>query len=365
MSSPRRLHWFSPHATPYHDYVFRRLASEFPGFNVVYGAAQQASHPWKADLGRGFPSRRSAPFLGIDWKSVRLPITDSGAFFMVVGWETKTSWLLLSLLRLLGRDYALWTDTPDMNRRGAAWRERARAVFLRWVFGGARAVMGTGRPGVEGLRRMGVPEEKLVVFPFFLDLESFRRASWDRTDGDAIHFVSSGRVLNSLKGHDIAVRALVKASRDTGRPFRYSVAGTGPDLEAVRMLAAELGVSESVRLLGWTEPDDLRNLMRSADALIHPSPTPDPFPNAVLEGMAAGMVVFGSDASGSAIDRIDPGQNGFIRRAGDADHLSSQLAVLLRDPGIAARMGPMAAARAAEWPLERGIDEIRRLFQPT
>jgi glycosyltransferase involved in cell wall biosynthesis len=252
-----------------------------------------------------------------------------------------------------------------MNRRGAAWRERARAFFLRWVFGGARAVMGTGRPGVEGLRRMGVPEERLVVFPFFLDLESFRRASWDRTDGDAIHFVSSGRVLNSLKGHDIAVRALVKASRETDRPFRYSVAGTGPDLEAVRALAAELGVSESVRLLGWTEPDDLRNLMRSADALIHPSPTPDPFPNAVLEGMAAGMVVFGSDASGSAIDRIDPGQNGFIHRAGDADHLSSQLAVLLRDPGITARMGPMAAARAAEWPLERGIDEIRRLFQPT
>jgi hypothetical protein len=81
--------------------------------------------------------------------------------------------------------------------------------------------------------------------------------------------------------------------------------------------------------------------------------------------MAAGMVVFGSDASGSAIDRIDPGQNGFIHRSGDADHPSSQLAVLLRDPGITARMGPMAAARAAEWPLERGIDEIRCLFQPT
>jgi glycosyltransferase involved in cell wall biosynthesis len=102
-------------------------------------------------------------------------------------------------------------------------------------------------------------------------------------------------VLNWLKGHDVAIRALARASAATGQPFRHSVAGTGPDGERLRTLAADLGVADSVRLLGWTEPEDLRALTRSADALIHPSPTPDPFPNAVLEGMAAGMVVFGSD----------------------------------------------------------------------
>ena len=64
-------------------------------------------------------------------------------------------------------------------------------------------------------------------------------------------------------------------------------------------------------------------------------------------------------------DRIDPGQNGFIHRAGDVDDLAAQLAMLLRDPGLAAQMGPKAAARAAEWPLERGVRTIRALFRPT
>lgn len=233
MTATRRLHWFSPHATPYHDYVFRRLASEFPGFGVVYGATRLSSHPWKADLGRGFPSRRSSTSLGVDWQSVRLPLTDGGAFFMVVGWDTRTLWIMLAVLRILGRDYALWTDTPELNRRGPAWRERARLAFLRWIFGGARAVMGTGRPGVEALRRMGVPEDRLVMFPFFLDLVAFRRPSWERSPEAPVHFVSSGRVLNWLKGHDVAVRALAKASVATGRPFRYSVAGTGPDVETL------------------------------------------------------------------------------------------------------------------------------------
>ena len=365
MTNARRLHWFSPHATPYHDYVFRRLAGEFPGFDVTFGVASLASHPWKSELGVGFPSRRSSTFLGIDWRSVGLPITDPGAFFMVVGWDTRTMWVLLALLRLLGRDYALWTDTPEPNRCGPAWRERARAAFLRWIFTGARAVMGTGRPGVDGLRRMGVPEGKLVVFPFFLDLDAFRRPGWVRVPGAPVHFMSSGRVQNWLKGHDVAIRALARASAETGQPFRYSVAGTGPDVQRLGELAAELGVADSVQLLGWTEPGDLRALMTTADALIHPSPVPDPFPNAVLEGMAAGMVVFGSDVSGSALDRIDHGENGFIHRAGSVDDLAAQVGKLLLDPGLAARIGPKAAARAAEWPLERGIRVIRSLFQPT
>ena len=99
-----------------------------------------------------------------------------------------------------------------------------------------------------------------------------------------------------------------------------------------------------------------------AHALIHPSCTHDSYPNAVLEGMAAGLVVFGSDVSGSVTDRIENGVSGFIHQAGNVEQLAAQIIAFLRHPEGFASIGMIARSKSEEWPIDYGIRTIKSIL---
>lgn len=359
----RRIYAYSPHVTPYNDHLFREIAKHLDGLEVIYRARVLKSHPWKSSKIDGYRHRFGSYVLGIDWNAALLPVRDSRALYWVAGWDSATGLAALSLLRLLGRDYIVWTDTPDPQRNRSPIRKRVRAAWIRWVFSGAKAVLGTGKPGVDGVAALGAPTDRVVNFPFILDLDRYARASEARPAPARMRFVSSGRVLNSLKGHDVAVRAFAKAAARCSVPFEYIVAGTGPDLESLKSLAQQLGIGNQVRCIGWAEAAQLREILRESDVLVHPSPIHDPFPNAVLEGMAAGMAVLGSSISGSVIDRVADGETGFIHAPGDVEELAAHIERCLADPALVARMGQRSAAIARQWPVERSVTIIKDLAE--
>ncbi len=356
------LHWFGSQPTPYNDVLFREISRRFKNFQVTYRIGASRTHPWKTPLAQGYRSRAFRLRLGVDWQSIKLGLCDRNAFFMVAGWNSPTSILLLSILCVLRRKFAVWTDTPNVGRERGWFKSRLRSAWLRWIFRGAVATLSTGRPGVENLARMGAPALSIVNFPFVLDLERYRRTDWQPARDRSMRFISSGRVWNPQKGHDIAVRALANAYRRTGQRFEYFIAGTGPDLEAVRQLASAQGVADMVHCRGWVETSDLADCMRRSDVLLHPSPTHDPFPNAVLEGMAAGLAILGSDVSGSVLDRVQDGAAGFVHRAGDLPQLTQHVVWCLENPERVAEMGRKAEMVAAKWPVQRSIEILDNLL---
>lgn len=119
----------------------------------------------------------------------------------------------------------------------------------------------------------------------------------------------------------------------------------GKDKRAARYqrLAARLGIAERVRFVGGVS--DVRPYLAAADAFVLPT-LYDPFPNAVLEAMAAGLPVVTSTKCGAAEILVE-GQTGFVRDALDVAGLAQCLDTL--DPATARRMG--AAARDAVAPL--------------
>lgn len=359
------LHWFSWHPTPYNDVLFQELATLANcSLMVHYRSKVLPSHPWQSPLGQGYPVRYDSPLLGIDWRILHLSFTDKSAIFVVAGWNHPTTFFLLSLLRLFGRRYVLWTDTPNLDRHRPIVRAWLRRRWLVWIFRGAHRLLATGQPGVSALGQMGAPEHLLESFPFWIDPKAFdRNALQDQIEKEPlIRFISSGRLLNAIKGHDVALRALAIAMRDRSLDWEYIIAGRGPDAEALKRLAYDLGISSNVVFAGWVEPDSLRQLYFRSDILIHSSPVHDPFPNAVLEGMAASLVVMGSDACGSVRDRIESGVNGFMHRAGDFHHLAEQIGQVVDNPSLLTDMGQKARATAELWPVERGVSIVERLF---
>jgi glycosyltransferase involved in cell wall biosynthesis len=365
-SNSRRIHWLCYQPTPYNDYLFRNLdADNEIDLNVYFRQIAISSHPWKSDLAQGYKSQAYNTVLGVDWNVVSLPFREPHGFFLIAGWDHLTSQILLTLLRIFRFKYGLWTDTPNLNRHRDPIKSLLRAIWLKWIFGGAAQILGTGKIGVENLRKMGAKEEKLINFPTFLDLAAYdREIETHQYDRDLpLRFISSGTIKNSVKGHDLAIQALsIAAKKCQNVNFEYYIAGAGPDESNLKKLVEVLGIEDKVKFLGWTEPETLREFYLEAHALIHPSRTHDSYPNAVLEGMAAGLLIFGSDVSGSVVDRIENGVSGFIHQAGNVDQLAKQIIAYLSHPDRFADMGMIARSKSEEWPIDYGVNTIKSIL---
>jgi glycosyltransferase involved in cell wall biosynthesis len=358
----RALHWVQDSPSPYNAALFRALAAD-PAFDLtvhyVRGAA--GDRPWQTPLTEGYRWRAFSRTMGADWAVVRQAATDREGYWLVSSWYEPTTQLLITSRLLRGLPCAIWTDTPNLGRQRHALKAALRDGWLRWVLGRADAVLGTGTPALDALRTMGAPPERLVNFPYFIDTDAYVPAA--RRPGPDLNFVSSGR-LHPDKGHDLALRALAEAYGGGASDFRYRIAGVGPNRDELAALARELGIADRVEFLGWVEPADLIQLLADADVLLHPARY-EPYGVALVEGLASGLVVIGSDATGAVLDRIRPGVNGLVHRSGDAADLAREIVRVRDDAALRTRLAAAARAEAEAWPLARAVTIVRSLCDET
>lgn len=369
MTLPCTIHWLCNSPSPYNSQLFRAIAAEADVRLLVhYRRLSLPSHPWHSQLTEGYDYRTYREWVGVDWRLIRLGLASgkhrASQAFVVAGWNYPTAWLLLTLLALRRANFVIWTDTPNLARTRSGWRQKTRRSFLRWVFARARHVMGTGAPALRALEAMGAPRIKLVNYPCWIDLNVYATTRAARNEfRSPVVFLSSSRIQNDLKGHDVAIRALAVAARQNAGTFEYRIAGAGPDADTLLALAEALGIGDQVKLLGWLEPGELIEQMRTADVLIHPSPVHEPYGVAVIEAMAAGLVVMASDVTCAALDRIDHGVNGFVHRAGDVAELATQIGKVFENHMVIYEVGLRARFTAEQWPIDRAVKIIRAVIR--
>jgi glycosyltransferase involved in cell wall biosynthesis len=353
----RAIHWVCDAPSPYNGFLFRSLTNALDAdLTIHFIRLTLDSHPWQRPALDGFSWKVFDRRFLADWSFVRSAlITRRRDVFVIGGWYEMTTQLALSLCTA---PFVVWSDTPNLTSRRHPAKALLRAHWLRWVFGRAAYVMGTGQPALDAFAQMGCPTEKLVNFPYYVDLDEFRPAA--RRDDREVVFLSSGR-LHRDKGFDVALCALAKAYRATGARFRYRLAGVGPAQTELESLASELGIRDLVEFLGWMEPADLPDFYRSGTVLIHPARA-EPYGVSVLEAMASGLPVLGSTATGAAVDRVVPGANGLLHVADDVDTLAGQVQSFLNNRLLAGEMGGKARATAEQWPVERAVSDLERLL---
>jgi len=100
----------------------------------------------------------------------------------------------------------------------------------------------------------------------------------------------------------------------------------------------------------------------AAEVLVHPALW-DPYPVAVLEAMAWGLPVLASDQTMAAVDRVGPGESGFLHRVGDVSGLARDMAYLLGHRERVREMGRQARQTAAQWPVDRLAQTVLELVR--
>lgn len=366
------LQWVVNSPSPYNAQLFSFLdKTEWLSLQVHYKRLSLGTHPWKADLTEGYHARSMKGRLGIDGHLLKLAVSRANVgqkrCFIVGSWTGFTCWLLFFATLLRGHELVIWTDTPNLPRKRSVPKRMLRGWALKWLFSRARFLLGTGTPALKALQELGAPQGKLVNFPYWIDLSGYGARLDQRkespSDEQPMVFISTGLIQNKRKGHDVVIRALAELRKKDLSNYEYWIAGTGPDEKALKLLADELGVSDSVRLLGWMEPDDLKRKLANAHVYIHPSPIIEPYGVAVIEAMASGLPVLASDLTFAAMDRVQEGKSGMIHTSGDYQQLVSHMETLIGDPERCRQMGVQAQKVSQMWPLERSERILRPLLE--
>lgn len=140
--------------------------------------------------------------------------------------------------------------------------------------------------------------------------------------------------LQEEKRTDIAVRAFA-ASHIWRSGWELEVAGSGPEHDHLVLLAAELGVAEHVRFLGFRS--DVESLMDQAGMLFASAPF-EHFGLTVLEAMAAGLPVVATAAAGH-VEMLGEFDDRALFTPGDVEGGAARLRALAGDPHARAMLG--------------------------
>lgn len=207
---------------------------------------------------------------------------------------------------------------------------------------------------------------RICCIPNGIDLEAFAvdRATARATLRQAIGARAGDRLLGIVGNltPDKAHRDLLEAVAHLG-PARQGLhlvlMGEGGLRAEITMQAAQLGLASQVHLLGLRQ--DVPSILAGLDLLVQAS-LREGMPNAVLEGMAAGLPIVATNVGGTA-EALADGACGVLLPPGDPAALGSALRDLLADPGRAAQLAAAARRRVEErYSLSRMIEETQALY---
>lgn len=166
---------------------------------------------------------------------------------------------------------------------------------------------------------------------------TFRRA-WGLDGWPVVGVV--GRIKCPAKGQDVFVRAAALL-KDQCPDARFLIVGTPfpgneSHQERVEELIRELDLEDRVILTG--DVDDAYPVFCALDVAVLPSVHPEGFPGAVVEAMAVGRPVIGTNVGGTR-EQIEDGTTGLLIPPGSPEALADAIRRLLADPPLRASMG--------------------------
>lgn len=248
---------------------------------------------------------------------------------------------------LWGRYAGLLAKVPSLVHVEHNSRERYtrwRLAQARWLARRTAAIVGCSEGVRLRLLEMGMPADRTMAIPNGIRLEPFATA-----DAHPLPQRTAGIVMVSRfarqKDHLTLLRAVaLLRERGLRPPLLLAGGGKASHRRRAEKLCAELGLGDQVQFLGVcrTVPE---LLMTHQIAVL--STHYEGMPLAIVEGMAAGCAVVGSNAPGVR-ELIEDGVNGRLAAAGDARALADILEDLLRNPERAAQLGRAARDAALE-----------------
>jgi glycosyltransferase involved in cell wall biosynthesis len=284
-----------------------------------------------------------------------IPNSEIAESDVVIGFDTS-AWLLAEKASSLGRRFILDRSighalsferlVPALRERFPEWVENFPPRLPNLLHAEAEEHRLADRIVVPSsftrgtLIENGVPEDKIIVIPFGVDLGAFRPSPRPNR-ARPLRFVFLGTV---------GVRKGVPLLLEAWRHLAHSgaelwLAGTVSEKHA--HLVPRL---PGLRLIGKVPHKGIPALLNQCDVLVFPSYF-EGLAQVQLEALACGLPIIATQASG-ATELITNGAQGYIVPVGDVEALQEAMGNFIASPDELARMSPAARVCAERFSWE-------------
>lgn len=275
---------------------------------------------------------------------------------LICGYYFASAWIALLAAKHYGTPVIFVSDSHSLRswRAQSSWELGSKRILLRWIFSLADGAVVSSSGGVEYLKSLGFPGERVVLAPTAVDNawwteqaskvdRDAARAAW-KIPAEATLALFCAK-LQLWKGPMDLLEAFARADV----PNSYlAFAGDGPERSNLERRATDLGLADRVRFLGFLNQSQLPAAYCAADIFVLPSLF-EPFGMVVNEAMLCGLPVAVSDRVGARFDLVRPDENGYVFPAGDIEALAAVLRRILPDVEKRTRMGVAARQRMETW----------------
>jgi glycosyltransferase involved in cell wall biosynthesis len=170
------------------------------------------------------------------------------------------------------------------------------------------------------------------------------------------YIVAVGR-LEHQKGHDVLLRAY--AASGAARDLDLIIVGRGTRETDLRRQAADLGLGEQVRFVGFT--DNPWAWVSRARLFVLPSRW-EGFPSALVETLACGVPALVTACDYGPAEAVEHGRSGWVVPPDDAAALGGAMTDLLARPELLAAFAAAGPARAALYDIDGMVGAYNDLF---
>lgn len=248
---------------------------------------------------------------------------------------------------LIGRRAGLQAKVPALIHVEHNSRER----YSRWKLALARQlaqhsarIVGCSEGVKKSLLALGMPADRTVAIPNGIRLEPFASAGEHFFAARTPGIVMAARFARQ-KDHATLLQALaLLKQRGLTPPLLLAGGGKASHRRQAEQLSAQLGLGTQVQFLGFCK--NMPELLMTHQICVL-STHYEGMPLSLVEGMAAGCAVIGTDVDGVR-ELIDHQRNGLLVKHDSAPALADAIEQVLRQPEAAAALATQARADALE-----------------
>jgi len=215
--------------------------------------------------------------------------------------------------------------------------------------------------------KLGVDPSKIEIIHFGIDIKKFAPGPEDqdvvrRLGTKDAPVVISLRSLDPLHDIETLVRAVPLVLKKVPKAI-FVIAGKGHEEENLKNLADNLGVSQSIRFIGWVSQDEIPYYLRAADVFVSTALSDaGVFGGSIAEAMACGLPVVVTNI-GENENWIQDGGAGYLFPIKSPDILAKRITDLLKNQQIRKKFGERGRVIVEkEGNYYREMEKMQRLY---